>query len=90
MTAARLHARVGWQPDLGLLHRLCLKGLAGERPLGAMNVASNRSQRCVPLSFDDLADGLRQLDDRIGDATFVRETHDPRACGLWLDLPAWV
>ena len=65
------------------------QGSDDERLLVTVNFASNNSQCYVRLPFGDYGNGRWRLEDLTGDATYVREGHDLRARGFYLDVPPW-
>lgn len=65
------------------------EGPDDQRLLVAVNFAPNQSQCYVRLRLDDLGTGQFQLQDLMGDATYLREGGDLRIRGLYLDLPPW-
>ena len=65
------------------------QGPDDERLLVTVNFAPNHSQCYVRLPFGDYGNGRWRLEDLTGDATYVREGHDLRARGFYLDVPPW-
>lgn len=65
------------------------QGAAGERLLAVINYAPNHSQCYVRLPFPDLGDTSWQLQDLLGDSTYIRNGSDLRSRGLYLDEPPW-
>jgi hypothetical protein len=59
------------------------------RLLVAVNYAPNQSQCYVRLPFTDLANSQWQLQDLLGDSTYVRDGNELQARGLYLDVPPW-
>ncbi len=61
----------------------------GERRLIAVNYAPHWSQGYVQLAFPDLAGRQWLLEDRLGEARYLRDGNDLLARGLYLDLGPW-
>jgi hypothetical protein len=65
------------------------QGAEGERLVAAVNYAPNQSQCYLRLGFSDLGGGQWQFDDRLGDASYVRDGDALTSAGLYLDVAPW-
>lgn len=65
------------------------QGANDERLVVAVNYASNQSQCHVRLPFADVGKDQWQLDDLLGDASYVRGGDELTSKGLYLDLGPW-
>ena len=86
---ARLHAGVGRQLDVGLLHRLVLAGRRRPAAADRRQLCRNQSQCYVRLPFPELGGHAVRLKDLVGPASFDRDGDDLVSRGLYLDMAPW-